>query len=124
MAALQSLAKTAERLNATGSAKPWAAIPVSLWRYRCGDYRSAAELALAKEGQSDTSAATATNCAILAMALFHEGKAEEARGNVARARKIVDAGFARLNVGNASQGYWYDWVFARILLREAESTIQ
>ena len=124
MAALQSLAKTAERLNAMGSAKPWAAIPVSLWRYRCGDYRSAAELALAKEGQSDTSAATATNCAILAMALFHEGKAEEARGNVARARKIVDAGFARLNVGNASQGYWYDWVFARILLREAESTIQ
>jgi hypothetical protein len=58
------------------------------------------------------------------MALFHEGKVEEARGNVARARKIVDAGFARLDGGNGLQGYWYDWVFARILLREAESTIQ
>jgi hypothetical protein len=59
------------------------------------------------------------------MALFHEGKVEEARANVARARKIVDAGFARrLDVGNGAQGYWYDWVFARILLREAESTIR
>jgi hypothetical protein len=37
---------------------------------------------------------------------------------------MVDAGFARLNVGNGSQSYWYDWVFAQILLREAESTIR
>jgi hypothetical protein len=58
------------------------------------------------------------------MALFHEGKVEEARENLARARKIVETGFARLNVGNYSQGHWYDWVFARILLREAESMIR
>jgi len=125
MTALQPLAKIAEHWSARHSDNPWAAIPVSLWRYRCGDYRGAAELALPKEGQSDASGATATNCAILAMALFHEGKIEEARANVARARKIVDAGFARrLNLGNGAQGYWYDWVFARILLREAESTIR
>jgi hypothetical protein len=121
---LQPLAKVAEVWCLKYTNSPWSAIPVSLWRYRCGDYRGAAELALPKEGQSDTSAATATNCAILAMALFHEGKLEEARGNVARARKIVDTGFKRLNVGNGLQGYWYDWVFARILLREAESTIR
>jgi serine/threonine protein kinase len=124
MAALRPLAKTTEGVFAQSASKSWAAIPVSLWHYRCGDYRRAAELALPKEGQSDASAATATGCAILAMALFHEGKVEEARGNVARARKIVDAGFARLDVGNGVQGYWYDWVFARILLREAESTIK
>ncbi len=29
-----------------------------------------------------------------------------------------------IDSNNALQGYWYDWVFARILLREAESTIQ
>jgi hypothetical protein len=121
---LQPLAKVAESWSSKYANNPWGAIPVSLWRYRCGDYRSAAELALPKNGQSDTSAATATNCAILAMALFHEGKLEEARGNVTRARKIVDTGFKRLNVGNGLQGYWYDWVFARILLREAEGTIR
>jgi serine/threonine protein kinase len=122
--ALQPLGKTVDRWGGPTS-KPWAAIPISLWRYRCGDYRGAAELALPKEGQSDASAATATNCAILGMALFHEGKIEEARANLARARKIVNAGFARgLDVGNGPQGYWFDWVFARILLREAESTIR
>jgi serine/threonine protein kinase len=125
IAALQPLGKTTERWFETNSNNQWAAIPVSLWRYRCGDYRGAAERALARGTQSDTSAATATGCAILAMALFHEGKVEAARENVARARKIVDAGFARrLDAGNSNQGYWYDWVFARILLREAESTIR
>lgn len=124
MTALQPLAKTVEGAFAQSASKSWAAIPVSLWHYRCGDYQDAAELALPKEGQSDNSAATATGCAILAMALFHEGKVKEARDNVARARKIVDAGFTRLRIGNGSQGYWYDWVFARILLREAESTIR
>jgi len=125
IAALQPLGKTGEHWFATHPNNPWAAIPVSLWRYRCGDYRSAAEIALPREGQSDASAATATNCAILGMALFHEGKVEEARGNLERARKIVNEGFTRrLDVGNGVQGYWYDWVFARILLREAESTIR
>jgi serine/threonine protein kinase len=125
MAALQPLGTIAKNSFSGAVVKSWAAIPVSLWHYRCGNYRSALELALPNQGQSDDSAATATNCAILAMALFHEGKVEEARENLARARKIVDSGFARhLVAGNGLQGYWYDWVFARILLREAESTIQ
>jgi tetratricopeptide (TPR) repeat protein len=125
ISALRPLAKVFERWPGPNAGKPWAAIPISLWHYRCGDYRSAAEVALPKEGQSDATAATATNCAILGMALFHEGRIEEARSNVARARKIVDAGFARrLDMGSGIQGYWYDWVFARILLREAESTIR
>jgi hypothetical protein len=124
IAALRPLAEAAENAFAKSGSKPWAVIPVSLWHYRCGDYRRAAELALPKEGQSDTSAATATGCTILGMALFHEGRVVVARENLERARKIVDAGFVRLNVGNGIQGYWYDWLFARILLHEAESTIR
>ena len=124
ISALQPLAEITEHWSGTSAGKPWEAIPISLWHYRCGDYRGAAELALPKQEQSDTSAATATNCAILAMALFHEGKLEEARESLARARKIVEAGFAtRLRV-TGMQGSWFDWVFARILLREAESTIR
>jgi serine/threonine protein kinase len=124
MTALRPLAKSAESAYAGSASKPWAAIPVSLWYYRCGDYRSAAEFALPKEGQSDASAATATNCAILAMALFREGKIEEAKQNLTRARKIVEAGFATRLGATGSLGSWYDWLFARILLREAESTIR
>jgi hypothetical protein len=122
---LQPLAKVTEKEFPRSGSKPWMAIQVSLWHYRCGNYRSAAEFALPKEGQSDTSAATATNCAILGMALFHEGKVEEATKQLARAQKIVNAEFAhRLGEKNSKMGYWYDWVFARILLREAESTIR
>jgi serine/threonine protein kinase len=122
---LQPLAKVTEKEFPRSGSKPWMAIQVSLWHYRCGNYRSAAEFALPKEGQSDTSAATATNCAIFAMALFHEGKVEEARTQLARAQKIVNAEFAqRLGEKDSRMGYWYDWVFARILLREAESTIR
>jgi serine/threonine protein kinase len=125
ISALQPLAKVFKSWPGPSAGKPWAAIPVSLWHYRCGDYRGAAEIALPKEGQSDASAATATNCAILAMALFREGKLEEARANLARSRKIVETGFVQgLRNGNGIGGYWYDWVFARILLREAESTIR
>jgi hypothetical protein len=122
-AALQPLAKAAEDWFSK-NANPWSAIPVSLWRYRCRDYRNAVEVALPKIGQSDASAATATNCAILAMALFHEGKIGEARENLARARKIVETGFTTSLGATGTQGSWFDWLFARILVREAESTIR
>ena len=122
--ALQPLGKTAERWFARNASNQWAAIPVSLWYYRCGDYKAAAQFALSKEGQSDLSAATATGCAILGMALFHEGRVEEARENLARARKIVETGFATRWGATGSLGSWYDWVFARILLREAEHSFQ
>ena len=123
--ALQPLAKAAESSFERSGGKLWANIPVSLWRYRRGDYRGAAEYAFSKEVPSGDSAATATGCVILAMSLFHEGNVEEATKQLARARKIVDAGFAqRLDKGDGKAGYWYDWVFARILLREAESTIR
>jgi len=123
--ALQPLRKAAESSFERSGGKLWANIPVSLWHYRRGDYRGAAEYAFSKEVPSGDSAATATGCVLLAMSLFHEGKVEEARGNLERARKIVNAGFTqRLDKGDGKAGYWYDWVFARILLREAESTIR
>jgi serine/threonine protein kinase len=124
MAALQPLAKLSEDSFAKSSSRAWAAIPISLWHYRRGDYHGAAEFALPREGQSDISAATATGCAILGAALFHEGKVEEANENLARARKIVETGFARRWRMIGTEGSWYDWLFARILLREAESTIR
>jgi hypothetical protein len=124
VAALRPLASTVERWFATHPDNDWAAIPASLWSYRCGDYKTAADRAFARGVQPDDSAATATNRAILAMALFHEGKIEEAKQNLARARKIVETGFATRLGTTGSLGSWYDWLFARILLREAESTIR
>jgi hypothetical protein len=35
---------------------------------------------------------------------------------------LVDAEFAKgLEMGNGATGFWYDWLFARILLREADA---
>jgi tetratricopeptide (TPR) repeat protein len=124
MTALRPLAKAAEHWSVTYSDNPWTAIPVSLWHYRCGDYRGAAECAFSKGVQSDTSAATATGYVILGMALFQEGKVEEARANLARARKAVETGFATRLGATGALGSWFDWLFARILLSEAESTIR
>jgi serine/threonine protein kinase len=125
MAELESLGKTVERWFATDGDNQWAAIPVSLWHYRRGNYRAAAETAFSKGGQSNVSAAAATGCIILGMALFHEGNVEETAKQLARARKIVDEGFAeRFDEGGGTVGYWYDWVFARILLREADGMMQ
>jgi len=122
---LQPLALVTERWFAAHRNYQWAVIPASLWHYRRGDYRGAAERALATGAQPDTSAATGAGCAILAMALFHEGKTAEARQQLARARKIVDEGFShRFYGGGGISGYWFDWLFARILLREAESTVK
>jgi hypothetical protein len=101
----------------------WACIPASLWRYRCGEYRETEAIALWPKGDP-SSAAAATLDLIASMALAREGKTEEARPLLERGRALVGERFrSSLPSGGFTLGNWYDWVFARILLREAESTV-
>jgi hypothetical protein len=70
-------------------------------------------------------ARTATAYVIMALSSYqlHEFEA----GNVAltKGRKLIDAQFAGgLKKGSWNQGYWYDWLFARILLRQAEAMVE
>ena len=57
---------------------------------------------------------------ILAMADWQLGRRTEAEAELAAGREVIEAKFKNpLGLGNANQGFWWDWVFARILMREA-----
>jgi hypothetical protein len=49
----------------------------------------------------------------------------EATSQLAQSRAAIEARFINgLEHGDNGDGFWYDWVFARILLREAEQLIR
>ncbi len=67
----------------------------------------------------------ATAHVIQAMSCCRLGEMEAARSELALGRDLITAEFAKgLADGNGSQGFWYDWLFARILLREAEALVE
>jgi hypothetical protein len=55
---------------------------------------------------------------VMAMAHYRTGQSGQARSELAQARLKVENRFDNLPL-NSDGGYWFDWVFARILLREA-----
>jgi hypothetical protein len=103
----------------------WAPIPVGLWYYRAGNYEKALARCRRYLNEDDAnSAPNATTRIIMAMSLHQLGQADDARLQLAKARNPIDQKFKNgLERGNAGLGMWYDWVFARILLREAEALI-
>jgi hypothetical protein len=133
-ARLEPLARSVESLFAfltRNSAPPatraaWTAIPASLWSYRCQDYSKTVTSCLrCLDRDSRTAAQHATLRVILAMSYCRLGQIEEARAELVQARGIIDTRFQNgMDKGSTATGYWYDWVFARILLREASELIE
>jgi hypothetical protein len=126
---LQPLGAQAEKFFVSQGPKPvfgWATIPVGLWRYRLGDFGQAAEWCRRSMDDKDKiTAQTAAIRIILAMSCHRQGQADEAGSQLAKARAVIEAQFKNgLEYGNNSLGMWYDWVFARILLREATTLIE
>jgi serine/threonine protein kinase len=126
---LQPLGEQAEKFFVSQGPNPffgWATIPSALWRYRLGDFVQAAEWCRRGMNENDkTTAQTAAIRIILAMSCHQQGKADEAVSQLAKARVTIEAQFKNgLENGNSSLGMWYDWVFARILLREATGIIE
>ena len=67
----------------------------------------------------------ATAHIIKSMSCYQLGEAAAARAELELGRDLVTAEFTKgLGAGNGGVGFWYDWLFARILLREAESMIE
>jgi serine/threonine protein kinase len=125
---VQSLGEAAEKYCAVTDPKlflGWAAIPVSLWRYRLGDQaRATAWCHWGLDEKNKTTALYATLRVILAMSCYRSGQTDEARSQLAQAREIIEDKFQRgLERGDNTMGSWYDWAFARILLQEATAMI-
>jgi hypothetical protein len=105
---------------------PWRCVSLALMEYR--REHSVEAINWGKRCLSygnDNPARVATARAILAMSYFQLGQTEEAHAELVQSRDLIGNkirdGF---NSGNGTEGYWYDWMLARILLREAATLIE
>jgi hypothetical protein len=104
----------------------WRCISLAIMAYRQGYTPTAiawCKKCLSCPDQNPSRMATAH--IIQAMSCYQLHEVDEARSELAQGRKLVEAEFAGgLEAGNGAAGFWYDWLFARILLREAVSLIE
>ena len=67
---------------------------------------------------------TATAELILALAEARLNETDEARAQLAQGRALIAGkNYNSLEPGNATEGFWYDWVLARVLLSEASRAL-
>jgi uncharacterized protein HemY len=92
---------------------------LGLWEYRCGHYAQAVDRCRRSLDSVYVAIPTVQDEAILAMSLHQLGDDTMARAELDKARRLAQRG---LNSGVDSWG-WREWVFARLLLQEAEGMI-
>ena len=133
MRALTPLAEAAAKSFATNLTADedvflaaWRSVSLALMEYRRGNYTKAAEWCRRCLSYSEYNAPrAATARVILAMACQHLGQTDEARSELALGRESIENRFkSGLDRGTGVQGFWFDWLFARILLREAAELIE
>jgi len=103
----------------------WTLMPLGLWKYRSGDHAAAiswCERALALKARFPACEAD-LHC-ILAMAYYRAGRSEEACAELELGREPVETKLrAGLDHGRSDAGYWFDWVYASIVLHEATALV-
>jgi len=114
------------KMNPNDIMAAWRCISLGIMAYRQGyapTAKSWCEKCLSYSGDNPPRIATAH--IIEAMACHQLGETEQAVSELEEGRKPVEAEFSKdLEEGGGAQGFWYDWLYARILLREAEGLIQ
>ena len=104
----------------------WEVVPLALAALRFGFEEDAEARCRRLLGMSGKAPALTETCRlILALACHRLGRADEARALLVAARPTVESRFAPgLKWGSSRQGFWFDWLFARVLLREAQAEIE
>ena len=107
----------------------WRAFGLSLLEYRQGNHERAkhwADFAMSfKDGRDYINSALES---VHAMICYRLGDVETSRADLARTRKRIEKAFApelpaAYEPFGRYQGFWWDWIIARTLFREAESVI-
>jgi tetratricopeptide (TPR) repeat protein len=104
---------------------PWACMSCALVEYRRADYAKAIEWSrqdLTFGPSFGDGPRNATSRVILAMSMHQLHRDDQAAAQLARARARIDSEFGGAIVVRGD-GFWFDWVIARILLREADRLI-
>jgi serine/threonine protein kinase len=122
--AVQSLNTNADANNDV-FLSAWRSVSLALMEYRSGNYVKAADWCRQCLNYSeDIAPRTATAQIILAMSDERLDRMNEARSELAQANKTITSKFkSQLNLGSPMQGFWFDWVFAQILLKEGIALI-
>lgn len=132
LSALQPLAEVAEKsLEISSQQVPldmaaWRAYALALLEYRRGNYRRAVDWC---ERSLDYDQGVQSRVAgvnlVLAVASWKQGHADEAHAALDRGRDILDDVFQNGVIKTRKwEGYWFDWIDARIRLREANQVIE
>jgi tetratricopeptide (TPR) repeat protein len=104
----------------TTTPSSWDAMLLGLFEYRRGNYAKAVDLCRRSlETCTYVAIPTVQDHVILAMSFHKLGEDASARSELAKARGLVQRG---LNTGFDSWN-WREWVFARLLLQEADGLI-
>ncbi|MEO5914793.1 MAG: serine/threonine-protein kinase [Luteolibacter sp.] len=108
----------------------WRAWALSLLEYRRGNFEKAVVWStMALEYKDPNPYISAIIHPVLAMANLRAGHTDAARVELEKSRELIDFAFtpelapAYEPLGRG-HGFWWDWLLARILFREAESSIQ
>lgn len=106
--------------------RAWGAMSLALMAYREGDWESAIDWSIRCRNSVDRhQVRMAMTHFVQAMAASKLGDTDKAKAHLRLGQVPVEAAFARpMSVGTHAEGFWYDWIYARIIMREAESLIQ
>ena len=101
----------------------WGGISMALVAVRMGDVDEAIRLSRwSRRCPDENPARIAISFFIESIASKKAGEADAARKALEQGASLVDGVFReRLIRGNSEVGFWYDWVYARNLMREAEA---
>jgi hypothetical protein len=108
-------------------ALPWQCMSLALFEYRRGNYEETVNwgnrcLSVTQVSAMERVAAVQ---AILAMSYHQLSQAEQARSALRASRELIDERWKiPFTANDNSRGWWYDWVLARILEREAAAVIE
>ena len=120
----ESLERSSQDLNLNMAA--WRSYSLSLMAYRQGSYELAVEWARrSRDYDSGMQSRGMSVQVILAMAQARLGQTNEAKAALAEPRFVIEDTFKQ-GVTHLPrwEGFWFDWLFARIHLREAEALCQ
>ena len=130
-AQIRQLKPTADYFENIGLTTPtnrltqWMTMPVGLWKYRSGDYEAA--INWCQRGlllKNKFPVCDADLHLVLAMAYFHRDRFADACSELALGRQPVETRIqGGLEHGRAETGYWFDWLYASVLLQEAAALV-
>jgi tetratricopeptide (TPR) repeat protein len=103
----------------------WRSVSLALFEYRRGNVLKAANWCRRCLAYPEHNAPrSATAHVILSMASWQMNQKPAAQSELRQAQEMIENKFKNgLDRGTGVQGFWFDWVFAHILLREAKTLV-